>query len=72
LELPSGSVPVNGKSKNLQRVLVNGVPDSYLSEMLNEIVPQRREDVIKNISASLLDGRYLKQEYSLLAPVVDL
>ena len=69
LLIPSGSLRINENSQNIQRVMINGVPDSLLLDMLNPIVPARRPAITANIS-ELIDGKFLAQKYSLISPVI--
>jgi hypothetical protein len=61
----------------MQRVLINGVPDSLLKDMLNPIASSRRAELNSRFTQLIdkdgkpnKDGEFLPQAYSLLSPVV--
>jgi hypothetical protein len=63
----------------MQRVLINGVPDSLLKDMLNPIASSRRAELhsrfvelVDKDGKPNKDGQFLRQAYSLLSPVVQI
>lgn len=69
LNVPSGSLSVNENLMFIQRLVVNGVPDSVTRDIFSSVIPERRAQVEANIT-NLIDGSILDPARGLLSAVV--
>jgi hypothetical protein len=84
IRIPSGSPTMsNHHNQSLQRILINGVPDSLLQGMLNPIAVSRRKELnsefkylvnveLEICGQNLGNCAFLTQDQSLLTPAVEI